>query len=81
MFDPVFFARAQCAYNEREELVQLALHIAGLSVTARKDGLLALEAGEGPGDPFLSYGLELVVSGTSSEFVRETLCTLMLTGI
>ncbi|MGA2639627.1 MAG: hypothetical protein ABSG21_01840 [Spirochaetia bacterium] len=80
LFDPVYFERARCTDKEREELVALALRIVGLSVKAHKDGLLALEDAAGPGDPFLAYGLELVVSGTSSEYVRETLCTLMLAG-
>lgn len=48
--------------------------IASLAETARRDGLLALEArANALGDPFLQRGIQLVVDGAEPETVREVL--------
>ncbi len=51
-----------------------------LATTARREGVLAIEAGlEKLRDPFLRKGIELVVSGTDPEVVREIMETELAT--
>jgi chemotaxis protein MotA len=50
--------------------------VAGFATTARKQGLLSLEAELATvADPFIRKGIELVVDGTDSEMIREIMET------
>ena len=57
--------------NEQQDPGEVIHHIIDLSNTARKEGLLALEAAaNGIEDEFLRKGIMLVVDGTDPELVR-----------
>jgi chemotaxis protein MotA len=61
-------------FNRRPNLTAVISEIVGLAHTARRDGILALEARLlEVSDPFLALGLQMAVDGNRPEVIEETL--------
>jgi len=63
--------------NRRADMIELIRYFNGLSIKARKEGLLALESDMGAEDvdPFIRKGISLAVDGTNPELIKSIMET------
>lgn len=65
-------------FNKQEDFTELIEQIVSLAETARRDGLLALEARlEEISNPFIVLGIQMAVDGTRPELVEDIMRTEM----